>query len=120
MKKVPKDAVVSDLVGYSLKALKPVPMYDGLLNQINTLPAKQYSPPVSGWIEQGGQVYLSFENPASYPLSIYMPMKGGFWDGYMYDLSPSKPNANPEPANPFKISFTPLIVGAIAAILILR
>jgi hypothetical protein len=129
MKKLPPGATVSDLIGYSLKAKKPVPMYTGALKQLNTLPAKAYSPPVTGWVEIAGVVYLSFENPATYPLSIFMPMAGGYWDGYIYELSTpyTPPGENPTHPGPInlpsllpKLGFATLAVAGLAAVLILK
>lgn len=123
MKKVPKDALVSDLIGYSLKSKKPVPMFNALLSQLNTLPANRYSPPVSGWVEINGIIYLSFENPATYPMSIYMPMAGGYWDGYIYNLGVQPPPKPAEPNFPTllpKLGIGTLAIAGIAAILILR
>lgn len=120
MKKIPANATVADIVGYSLKSLKPVPMLDGLLNQINTLPGARYSPPVYSWATIGNEVYLTFENPASYPNLIFMPMKGGYWDGYMYDMSIPKPPTSQTNVNIPGLKLGALGAAAIALILILR
>jgi hypothetical protein len=92
----------NDYIGYGLRILKgPQPMYLGIpapgKTPVKTFAAGQITPPIDSWVESGGKLYWSFQNPGG-ALSYYIEHKQpGFFKPVKYRQTDVTQNV-PEPS----------------------